>query len=78
MAGPAINLAAATLRSSAIELYGQGGGSIPRGVMQKIPTEILPKMIELAASGKIRIDKEPVPLADIAKCGNVRICMEEG
>ena len=43
MAGSTIQLAGATLRSSAIELSGQGGGSIPKEVLQKIPTIILLK-----------------------------------
>lgn len=62
MAGPTISLPAAALRSSGIEIYGSGGGSsIPHTTI----FETFPQMWELAASGKLRIDTEPVPLADV-------------
>ena len=61
MAGPTITLSAATLRSSAIEIYGSGGGGIPHTAI----FEVFPQLWALAASGKLRIDTEPVPLADI-------------
>jgi NADPH:quinone reductase-like Zn-dependent oxidoreductase len=67
MAGATIKLSAATLRSSAIEIYGQGGGSIPKEVMMKISTEIFPQLINLAAEKKLVIDTEAVPLKDIEK-----------
>lgn len=65
MAGPTISLRAATLRSSTIELYGQGGGSVPREVMAKVPTETLPHLFELVAQGTLHIDTEVVPLSDV-------------
>ncbi len=65
MAGQTINLKAGILRSTAIELYGVGGGSVPKEVMQKVPTEILPKLVELVATGVIKIETEAVPLADV-------------
>lgn len=61
MAGPVISLSAAALRSSGIEIYGSGGGSIS-------PTAILdafPQVWALAARGELRIDTESVPLAEI-------------
>jgi NADPH2:quinone reductase len=62
MAGPTISLPAAALRSSGIEIYGSGGGgSIPHTAI----FETFPKIWELAAAGKLRIDTEPVPLADV-------------
>jgi len=62
MAGPTISLPAAALRSSGIEIYGSGGGgSIPRTAI----FETFPRLWALAASGKLRIDIEPVPLADV-------------
>jgi NADPH2:quinone reductase len=64
MAGPAISLSAAALRSSGLELYGSGGGgSIPHTAI----FETFPQMWALAASGKLRIETEPVALADIEK-----------
>jgi NADPH2:quinone reductase len=61
MAGPAISLSAAALRSAGIEIYGSGGGSIPHTAI----VEAFPQLWTLASSGKLRIDIEPVALADI-------------
>ncbi len=64
MAGPAIRLPAAALRSSAVEIYGSGGGGI---VPPKAIFEAIPQVWSLAAQGKLRIDIEKVPLADVGK-----------
>ena len=61
MAGPIIVLHAAALRSSGIEIYGSGGGSIPHSAI----FEAFPQVWALAASGKLRIDTEQAPLADV-------------
>jgi NADPH2:quinone reductase len=61
MAGPTISLPAAALRSAGIEIYGSGGGSIPHAAI----FETFPQVWALAVSGKLRIDTEPVPLAEI-------------
>jgi len=61
MAGPTISLPAAALRSSGIEIYGSGGGSIPHTAI----FDAFPQLWALAAGGKLRIDTEPVPLAEI-------------
>lgn len=61
MAGPTISLSAAALRSSGIEIYGSGGGSIPHTAI----FEAFPQVWALAASGILHIDTEPVPLAEI-------------
>jgi NADPH:quinone reductase-like Zn-dependent oxidoreductase len=61
MAGPTIVLPAAALRSSGLELYGGGGGSIP----PKAIFDAFPQIWALAASGKLRIDIEQAPLADV-------------
>ena len=61
MAGPTISLSAAALRSSGIEIYGSGGGSIPHTAI----FEAFPKIWALAARGELRIDTEPIPLAEI-------------
>jgi len=63
MAGPTIALSAAALRSSGIELYGSGGGSVPHQAI----FEALPQMWALATSGTLRIQTEPVPLADVER-----------
>ena len=61
MAGPTISLSAAALRSSGLELYGSGGGSVPHTAI----FEAFPKVWALAAEGSLRIDTEPVALADV-------------
>src|SRR6266481_6373777 len=61
MAAPTIVLSAAALRSSGLELYGSGGGSIP----PKAIFDTFPQIWALAASGKLRIDIERAPLADV-------------
>ncbi len=61
MAGPNISLSAAALRSSGIEIHGSGGGGIPHTAI----FETFPRLWELAAHGKLRIDVEPVPLSEI-------------
>jgi len=61
MAGPTIALPAAALRSSGLELYGGGGGSIPA----KAIFDAFPQIWALAARGKLRIDIKQAPLADV-------------
>jgi NADPH:quinone reductase-like Zn-dependent oxidoreductase len=61
MAGPTISLSAAALRSSGIEIYGSGGGSIPHTAI----FETFPNLWALAAAGTLRIDTESVSLADV-------------
>ncbi len=62
MAGPVITLPAGALRSSGIEIYGSGGGGT---VSPNAIFDTFPQLWELAMKGKLRIDVEPVPLADI-------------
>jgi NADPH:quinone reductase-like Zn-dependent oxidoreductase len=61
MAGPTISLSAAALRSSGLEIYGSGGGSIPHTAI----FDAFPQVWALAAGGGLRIDTEPVALADV-------------
>jgi len=61
MAGPTISLTSAALRSSGLEIYGSGFGSVSREAI----IETLPKIWKLAANGKIRIDTKVVPLTEI-------------
>jgi NADPH:quinone reductase-like Zn-dependent oxidoreductase len=63
MAGSSISLSAAALRSSGLELYGSGGGSIPHTAI----FETFPQLWALAASGELRIETEPLALADVEK-----------
>ena len=59
-AGPVISLPAAALRSAAVTIVGSG-------VMPSlnILSEAFQQLMNLAARGQLRIDVEPVPLADI-------------
>src|SRR4029077_1202316 len=61
MAGPTIALPAAALRSSGLELYGSGGGSIPHSAIFAAS----PQVWGLPARGKLSIDTEQAPLADV-------------
>ncbi len=61
MAGASISLSAAALRSSGIAIHGSGGGGIPHTAI----FETFPQLWALAASGKLRIDVERVPLGEI-------------
>jgi NADPH2:quinone reductase len=61
MAGPTLTLSAAALRSSGLELYGSGGGSVPHQAI----FDAFPKVWALAIGGQLRIKTERVPLADI-------------
>ncbi len=61
MAGPTVSLSAAALRSCGIEISGTGGGSVPHSVI----FDAFPKVWALAASGRLHIDTERVPLADV-------------
>ena len=61
MAGPTINLPAAALRSTALELYGSGGGSVPPSVLK----ESIPQILKMATEGKLRIEVEQVPLSAV-------------
>jgi NADPH:quinone reductase-like Zn-dependent oxidoreductase len=61
-AGPAISTRGAALRSSRLEILGAGSGNAPPpdvwvGALQQLMTRV--------ATGKPRIDTEPVPLAEI-------------
>jgi NADPH2:quinone reductase len=61
-AGPAISLPAATLRSSRLEILGAGSGSAPPASMWGPAYH---QLMTQVAAGQLRIDVEPIPLADI-------------
>jgi NADPH:quinone reductase-like Zn-dependent oxidoreductase len=63
MAGPTAGVPSEALRSSGLELYGAGGGSVSYQAI----FDAFPHMWSAASSGKLHIDAEPVPLADIEK-----------
>jgi len=60
-AGRTINLPGSTLRSIDLRLMGSGFGSVSlEGVIAAIPA-----LFEMAAKGVLRVDVEPVPLAEV-------------
>lgn len=61
-AGPTISLPAAVLRSSGLEIVGAGTGATPPFDMIR---DAYQKLMARAASGELRVDAQPVPLADI-------------
>lgn len=65
MAGDNIQLSSGILRSSDIEISGSGFGSLPEETMRKLFAEILPEMLLLAASGKLKIETVTAALKDI-------------
>lgn len=64
MAGPAISLPAAVLRSAGLEILGQGTGTMPP---VDVITGMLSELLDLLAAGKLRIDLEKVPLAAVGE-----------
>ncbi len=61
-AGPMISLRAAALRSSRLEILGAGSGSAPPAEMW---VEARQQLMSNVTSGKLRIDTDEIPLADI-------------
>jgi NADPH2:quinone reductase len=60
-AGLTITLPGATLRSIDLKLLGSGFGAVPLNeILSAIPT-----LFDMVAQGKVHIDVEPVPLADV-------------
>jgi NADPH:quinone reductase-like Zn-dependent oxidoreductase len=65
MAGPAITLPAAVLRSSAgLEILGQGTGTMPP---IDVITGMLRELLDLLRAGKVRVDIERVPLSAVGE-----------
>lgn len=62
-----IRLSAENLRSVDIQLSGSGLGSWTKDEMQKLFSEILPEMFELAADNKLKAETINVDLKDIEK-----------
>lgn len=73
MAGETIQLPSAILRSSAIEILGSGFGSLPKEALDKMNTEILPEMMQLAAEGKLKVDTVTVQLKDIETAWDMQV-----
>lgn len=61
-AGPDIALPAAVLRSTGIELVGQGGGSVPAEAFGRVASEIIPALFDMAAREELNIETTTRPL----------------
>jgi hypothetical protein len=61
MAGRSISLDGAVLRSSGLEITGSGAGSVP---IERI-VESMPRFMDYAAQGKLRVATTTVPLAEV-------------
>jgi NADPH2:quinone reductase len=66
IAGPTISLPGGALRSSGLEIYGSGGGSVP---LQAIK-EAVPQILEHAARGNLKLETKKVPLAEVETAWN--------
>jgi NADPH:quinone reductase-like Zn-dependent oxidoreductase len=64
MAGSAITLPAEVLRSAGLEILGQGTGTMPP---IDVVTGMLGEILDLLATGKVRVDIERVPLSDVGE-----------
>ncbi|MCR8557353.1 zinc-binding dehydrogenase [Mucilaginibacter sp. BJC16-A38] len=73
MAGEEIILPSSILRSSDIEILGSGLGSIAAEDMQKIFSEVIPEMFQLAAEGKLKMDTITVALQEIEQAWNMDV-----
>jgi NADPH:quinone reductase-like Zn-dependent oxidoreductase len=66
LAGPTISLPGGALRSSGLEIYGSGGGS----VSWKAITEAVPQILAHGARGELKIKTKKVPLAGVEQVWN--------
>lgn len=64
-AGSVMSLPAAALRSSGVELIGQGGGSVPVEALKRANAEIIPELFAMLGRNELSIDTVERPLADI-------------
>ena len=73
MTGDIIQLSAANLRSTDLQITGSGLGSWTKDQVRKLFTEILPEMFQLAAVGSLIIETIEVKLKDIAELWNLEV-----
>jgi len=65
--GDKIQLSAENLRSADIQLSGSGLGSWTKDEVQKLFSEIIPEMFQLAADKQLKVETVNVSLKDIEK-----------
>lgn len=73
MAGDNIQLSAAILRSTNLQIIGSGLGSWTNQQVDILLNEILPQMFALAADGKIKVNTITVPIESIADLWNLDV-----
>jgi len=71
--GDRIQLSAEILRSVDLHLSGSGLGSWTKGEMQKLFSEIIPEIFQLAADNKLKVDIAKVNLEDIEKLWDMEV-----
>ncbi len=67
MTGDNIQLSSEILRSSDLQLRGSGIGSWTKDELQKLFTEMIPEMFQLAAENKLKVETVKVALEDIER-----------
>ena len=71
--GDTIQLSAEVLRSVDLQLSGSGLGSWAKDEMQKLFSDIIPEMFQLAADNKLKVETVQVRLPDIEKLWDMQI-----
>ena len=71
--GDIIQLSAENLRSVDLQLCGSGLGSWTKDQMQKLFSEILPEMFQLAANNKLKVDTISVNLKDVERLWDMEV-----
>ena len=71
--GDTIQLSAENLRSVNLQLSGSGLGSWAKDEMQKLFSEIIPEMFQLAAANKLKVETINVNLKDIEKLWDMEV-----
>ncbi len=66
-AGDTMQVSAAILRSSNIEIMGSGLGSLPKEAFQKLFSDLLPEVFGLVIAGKLKIETVTANLKDVEK-----------
>lgn len=62
MAGPSISLPAGALRSSGLEIVGNGSGTLPA---PEVMRDVFGRVYAAATTGELTVDAEAVPLTDV-------------
>ncbi|MBO9200858.1 MULTISPECIES: quinone oxidoreductase family protein [Niastella] len=73
MAGDIIQLSAANLRSTNIQLTGSGLGAWSKQQIQQFFKELLPNAFQLAAAGKLNVDTVSVKMENIADLWDLEV-----